>query len=386
MLTKNIRLKKFGIKKNKKKIKYRFLKSLNFYKNHKLIKSFSNDYSYDFSQQQIKKFKKFNSYNLVGMGGSSLGTKAIYNFLKPKVKKNFTFIDNLNSRRQYQSKEKRLNIIISKSGNTLETISNYSVIKKQKNNLFICENSNNYVRSLARKLNCQIINHKNYIGGRYSVLSEVGMLPAIFMGLKPEKFKNFNNLIKNKNFINSLLDSVVSTIYFLSKKKYNSVILNYDELSHDLFAWYQQLVAESLGKNSKGILPMVSSMPKDNHSLMQLYLDGPKNCFFTFFDVNDHSGQKVKNSQLLNSFNYLKNKNLYQIKSAQKKATENVFRIKKIPFRSFKVLLRSEEALGELFTFFMLETILLGDAMKVNPFDQPSVELIKTETKKILTN
>ena len=212
------------------------------------------------------------------------------------------------------------------------------------------------------------------------------MLPAIFMGLKPEKFKNFNNLIKNKNFINSLLDSVVSTIYFLSKKKYNSVILNYDELSHDLFAWYQQLVAESLGKNSKGILPMVSSMPKDNHSLMQLYLDGPKNCFFTFFDVNDHSSQKVKNSQLLNSFNYLKNKNLYQIKSAQKKATENVFRTKKIPFRSFKVLLRSEEALGELFTFFMLETILLGDAMKVNPFDQPSVELIKTETKKILTN
>ena len=386
MLTKNIRLKEFGIKKNKKKIKHRFLKALNFYKNHKLIKSFSNDYSYDFSQQQIKKFKKFNSYNLVGMGGSSLGTKAIYNFLKPKIKKEFTFIDNLNSRKEYQSNEKKLNIIISKSGNTLETISNFSAIKSQRNNLFISENSNNYVRTLARKLNCQIINHKNYIGGRYSVLSEVGMLPAIFMGLKPEKFKNFNNLVKNKNFINSLLDSVVSTIYFLSKKKYNSVILNYDELSHDLFAWYQQLVAESLGKNSKGILPMVSSMPKDNHSLMQLYLDGPKNCFFTFFDVNDHSGQKVKNSQLLNSFNYLKNKNIYQIKSAQKKATENVFRTKKISFRSFKVLQRSEEALGELFTFFMLETILLGDAMKVNPFDQPSVELIKTETKKILTN
>ena len=386
MLTKNIRLKEFGIKKNKKKIKHRFLKALNFYKNHKLIKSFSNDYSYDFSQQQIKKFKKFNSYNLVGMGGSSLGTKAIYNFLKPKIKKEFTFIDNLNSRKEYQSNEKKLNIIISKSGNTLETISNFSAIKSQRNNLFISENSNNYVRTLARKLNCQIINHKNYIGGRYSVLSEVGMLPAIFMGLKPEKFKNFNNLVKNKNFINSLLDSVVSTIYFLSKKKYNSIILNYDELSHDLFAWYQQLVAESLGKNSKGILPMVSSMPKDNHSLMQLYLDGPKNCFFTFFDVNDHSGQKVKNSQLLNSFNYLKNKNIYQIKSAQKKATENVFRTKKISFRSFKVLQRSEEALGELFTFFMLETILLGDAMKVNPFDQPSVELIKTETKKILTN
>ena len=183
-----------------------------------------------------------------------------------------------------------------------------------------------------------------------------------------------------------MLDSVLSTKYFLAKKKFNSVILNYDELSIDLFQWYQQLIAESLGKNSKGILPLISSMPKDNHSLMQLYLDGPKNCFFTFFDVNDHDSQKINNSEILHSFNYLKNKNLYQIKSAQKKATENVFRKKKIPFRSFKVLLRSEEALGELFTFFMLETILLGDAMKVNPFDQPSVELIKTETKKILIN
>ena len=77
---------------------------------------------------------------------------------------------------------------------------------------------------------------------------------------------------------------------------------------------------------------------------------------------------------------------MYQIKSAQKQSTETVFRKRNIPFRSFKVLLRSEKALGELFTFFMLETILLADFMKINPFDQPSVELIKTETKSILTN
>ncbi len=386
MLTKNIRLKEFGIKKNKKKIKSKVLKILNFYQNHKLIKSFSKNYSYDFSKSQIEKFRKFRSYNLIGMGGSSLGAKAIYNFLRPKIKKEFIFIDNLNSKKRYQKKNKNLNIIISKSGNTLETISNYSIIKGKKKNIFICENSNNYIKSLAKKLNCEIINHKNFIGGRYSVLSEVGMLPAIFMGLKPEKFKNLNNLIKSKNFLNSLIDSVVSTTYFLSQKKLNSIILNYDELSLDLFAWYQQLIAESLGKNSKGILPLVSSMPKDNHSLMQLYLDGPKNSFFTFFDVNDHDIQKINNSEILYSHNYLKNKNLYQIKSAQKNATEIVFKKKDIPFRSFKVLLRSEEALGELFTFFMLETILLGEIMKINPFDQPSVELVKNETTKILKN
>ncbi len=386
MLTKNIQFNGFEIKKNRVKIKSNILKKLDAYKDHKLIQSFSEDYIYDFTQSEIKKFKNFKSYNLIGMGGSSLGSKAIYKFLKPKIKKKFTFLDNLNSKKNNKISNKSLNIIISKSGSTLETIANYSSIKTNKKNLFICENSNNYIKSLARKLNCKVINHKNYIGGRYSVLSEVGMLPAIFMGLKPDKFKNFNTLVKNKNFVNSLVDSVTSISYFLVNRKFNSIILNYDELSLDLFSWYQQLVAESLGKDSKGILPLVSSMPKDNHSLMQLYLDGPGNSFFTFFDVDDHDNQKIINREILPSLNYLKNKNLYQIKSAQKKATEAVFRKRNIPFRSFKVLLRSEEALGELFTFFMLETILLADFMKINPFNQPSVELIKTETKRILTN
>ena len=386
MFTKNIRLKRFGVTKNKQKIKIHVLKKLDFYKQNKLIKSFSKNYLFDFNNNKIKRYKKYSNFNLIGMGGSSLGARAIYNFLKPKIKKNFSFLDNLNSRNNYQKKNQNINIIISKSGNTLETISNYSSLKDNNNNIFICENTNNYIKNLANKLSCLIINHKNYIGGRYSVLSEVGMLPAIFMGLNPEKFKNFNNLIKNKNFLDSLIDSVVSTSYFIKKKKYNSILLNYDELSKDLFEWYQQLVAESLGKNSKGILPVISNMPRDNHSLMQLYLDGPKNSFFTFFNVVDHDNKKINNSKLLSTHKYLKNKNLYQIKYAQKIATENIFKKKNIPFRSFNVLRRSEEALGELFTFFMLETILLAETIKVNPFDQPAVELIKTETNRILKN
>ena len=387
MLTKNIRLKGFGITKNKKKIALQVLKKLSFYKKTRLINSFSENYRFDFNNNIVNKFKKYTNFNLIGMGGSSLGAKAIYNFMKPKIKKKFNFLDNLNSRNNDQkNKDQAINIIISKSGNTLETIANYSSLKQKNKNIFICENTNNYIKNMANKLNCLIINHKNYIGGRYSVLSEVGMLPAVFMGLKPKNFKNLNYLVKNKFFINSLIDSVVSTSYFIKKKKYNSIILNYDELSKELFEWYQQLVAESLGKNSKGILPVVSNMPRDNHSMMQLYLDGPKNSFFTFFNVVDHDKKKINNSKLLSTLKHLKNKNLYQIKYAQKIATENVFRKRNIPFRSFNVLRRSEQALGELFTFFMMETILLGELTKVNPFDQPSVELIKIETNKILKN
>ena len=125
-------------------------------------------------------------------------------------------------------------------------------------------------------------------------------------------------------------------------------------------------------------------MPKDNHSLLQLYLDGPRNNFYTFFSVREKKSQKFNNTSLFDKYSMLKNKNIYKILDSQKKATENVFRRKKIPFRSFEIINRSEETLGELFCFFILETILLGYLLKVNPFNQPKVELIKSETKKIL--
>ena len=256
--------------------------------------------------------------------------------------------------------------------------------EKKNKNIFITEKKISFLTTLAKKLKIEVIEHKNFIGGRYSVLSEVGMLPAELMGLNEKKFKNFNQLIKNKNFVNSLIENVLAINHFVFNKKTNSIILNYDEKSDSFFRWYQQLTAESLGKKGKGILPLISTMPKDNHSLLQLYLDGPKNNFFTFFSVSEKNSPKINNSNLNSNFSHLKNKNLYKILVSQKKATENVFNKKKIPFRSFNVHSRNEETMGELFSFFILETILLGQLMKVNPFDQPSVELIKKETVKIL--
>ena len=210
------------------------------------------------------------------------------------------------------------------------------------------------------------------------------MLPAELMGLDINKFKQLNNLVKNKKFINSLIINVNNTLLFLKQKKFNSIILNYDESSNSLFQWYQQLIAESLGKKGKGILPIISTMPKDNHSVMQLYLDGPKNNFFTFFYVREKNSNEINKGTILSSYNYLKNKNLAKIIHSQKLATEKVFSKKNIPFRSFEIINRDEKTLGELFCFFILETIMLGRALKVNPYDQPSVELIKKETKKIL--
>ena len=351
-------------------------------KKNEILKSMTPEYKYSFSSKLIKKFKKFSKMRIIGMGGSILGTKAIYSFLNLKIKKKVEFVDNLLPRRNLSSESNLLNLVVSKSGNTLETISNVNIlVKKNQKKIFIVENNDSYLRVLGNKMRAEVIDHNNYIGGRYSVLSEVGMLPASLLGLEEKKFKQLNNLIKNKNFMNLLLRNVSNIIFFLKNKKYNSVILNYDQKSEDFFLWYQQLVGESLGKKQKGIYPLISKMPRDNHSLMQLYLDGPRNNFFTIFNFNDKKSNKLNNKSILKSHNYLKNKTLSQIINSQKEATEKVFQKKKIPFRSFEIKNRNEATLGELFTFFVLETIMIGKALKINPYNQPSVELIKVATK-----
>ena len=379
MLTNNINFKNFTQKQQSKKIVKLFKELIQ--EDNEILNSLKKTYKNSYSKKDINKLRKFSNYILIGMGGSILGTKAIYSFLKDKIKKKFLFKDFYEKKGSTKNKN-CLNLIVSKSGNTLETIINSNLlINKKSKNIFITENKKSYLVDLAQKLKSDIIHHNNFIGGRFSVLSEVGMLPAELMSLNITKFRRLNFLIKNKKFVNSLIKNVSNTLDLIKRNKRNSIILNYDEKSSDLFFWYQQLIAESLGKKSKGILPTISKLPQDNHSLMQLYLDGFKNNFYTFFFVNEKKSQKINNVSLLKSHYYLKNKTLNDIKRSQFEATEKIFKKKNIPFRSFYLKTRNEETLGELFMFFILETILLGKALGVNPYDQPSVELIKKETK-----
>ena len=317
MLTKNIRFKNFSNKSNISKVTKEFKKLIK--SNSEIINSLSSHYSYSFSKNIIKKYKNFFKLRVIGMGGSILGTEAIFNFLRHKIKKNFLFINNINNNSMNKKESKILNIIVSKSGNTLETISNSNIlINKNDKNIFITENKNSYLNNLAKKLKSEIIHHNNFIGGRYSVLSEVGMLPAELMGLNSKKFKLFDNLIKNRLFVNNLVSNVAAILNFVNEKKFNSIIINYDKNSESLFNWYQQLVAESLGKKNNGLLPIVSNMPKDNHSVMQLYLDGFKNNFFTFFYVKEKNSPRINNQEIFLKRNYLKNKNIDQIINSQK--------------------------------------------------------------------
>ena len=217
MITTGIKLINFKKKTNSLNIK-KNLKLILKEKN-QVIESLKTSYQNSFERKKILKYKKASNFRIIGMGGSSLGANAIYDFLKKKIKKNFLFFDNLQKNLKVNDKKKFTNLIISKSGNTVETIVNANIlIKKKDQNIFITEKKNSFLHILANKLKAEIIHHNNYIGGRYSVLSEVGMVPSELMGLNSSKFKQLNNLIKNKKFMNNLVLNVESILYFSKKK------------------------------------------------------------------------------------------------------------------------------------------------------------------------
>ena len=381
---------------NIKKVKKTYSFFLEDLKNFKipLLESYEKDYKFNFSTATVKKFSKYKNIIIFGMGGSILGTKSIYSFFKKKIKKEVFFFDNLDLNLNLEYKKiKNINnscfIVVSKSGNTLETITNLGTVFSKtllKNKLIIItEITDSALMAIANKYDAEIIEHKKFVGGRYSVLSESGMFPVALMGLNLMKFKNLKTLIKNKNFVSSLIQNVAGIYTLQLNRINNSVILNYDSSLNDLGYWYQQLIAESLGKQGKGINPILSFGPKDHHSLLQLYLDGPKDKFFTFINSSKEENKfKITGDIIPSNMRFLKNKNLEFIINAQCNATKNIFKLKKIPFRQITFSKKSEGQLGEIFTFFVLETILLSRLMNINPFNQPAVEEVKIETKKFL--
>ena len=219
-MSSKIKITNFNLKINQtKKINLtKYLKKITSSEWPEFLKSFKKNYKYSYDNKLLKKYKYFKNINIIGMGGSSLGSKAIYKFLHHKIKKKLTFSESLNLNKE--NINKGLNIIISKSGNTLETIVNSNLaLSKNKKNIFITENKNNYLKVLADKLKVVLVEHKNFIGGRFSVLSEVGMLPSQLMGLSENKFKQYNRLIVQKKFLNDLINNTLCTYELIKKKK-----------------------------------------------------------------------------------------------------------------------------------------------------------------------
>ena len=354
----------------------------------------SKDFSLNFKLRDLKRFKMYKNIAIIGMGGSILGIHAIFKFLEKKIKKKLFFFDNIDydnsiNFKQNINKNSVLFIVISKSGNTTETISNFFFINKikknQKNVILISEKQNSALFEISKRYNLFYVEHKCFIGGRYSVLSEVGILPAYLMGINifllRKNLKNFF-LSTKKNLLKESSTKIANIVYL--KKLKNLIFLNYSPRLEKFLYWYQQLVGESLGKKGNGLLPVISSVPKDHHSVLQLYLDGPRDKLFHIFSLEESTKKKIKFKKVSKKINYLNNKDLLKIKDAQKEALIKTLKINKIPFREVKIKKCDEETLGQLFTYFILETSIVGKILDINPFDQPAVEKVKKLTKIIL--
>tara|TARA_B100000767_G_C19759153_1_gene534332 strand:+ start:1192 stop:2409 length:1218 start_codon:yes stop_codon:yes gene_type:complete len=371
----------------------KILKEIN--KKKDIFHSFSKSFKLNLNTSELKKFRKFKQIIIIGMGGSILGTKAIYSFLHHKIKKKIIFFDNLDQCQiENFSKNKisknNLFIVVSKSGNTIETLTNLNLIKKNKlnslNTIVITEKKQNALNKFSKKKKILTIEHKNFIGGRYSVLSEVGMVPAYLMGLSISKIRK--NLLffmkKSQRLFLAKSISKISQIY-LSKKINSVIFFNYcPELDNFVF-WCQQLIAESLGKKKRGLMPVFSPAPKDHHSMLQLYLDGPQDKIFYVLSSNANKKLRIMQNLFGQEFSCYSNKELNEIKIAQKNAFTKVLKRKKIPYREIEVNEINEEVLGELFAHFIIEVTMIAKLIGVNAFDQPAVEEIKLLTKKNLS-
>jgi len=328
---------------------------------------------------------------IIGMGGSVLGTKMLSSFFG--LDKNYYFLDNLNNSTVNDFIKKDLSkfsiFIISKSGQTLETLTNCNIIlnnfkkikKEISKNFIIISEKNTVLHNFARKNNILFFEHNVNLSGRYSVLSEAGLL---MFNLDYKKIIQGINSVLKKDLKKNLINNAATLLTLMTKSKIDthvSLIYSHNLLNYGF--WHQQLLAESIGKNGKDFTPIISECPKDHHSIMQLYLGGKRNKFFTFFKtinnkidqpIIDYFDQKFKKSSLDN------------IVDAQFNATINVFKKNLIPFRVILIDQKKPiQSFISLLVYSMLETAILCKALDLNPFNQPAVEAIKKETYSLLS-
>ncbi len=347
-------------------------------------------------KKKCENLLKFKSLIVFGIGGSCLGGKLISSFGENKNKK-IKFYDTIDEAilvpdLEILNLKETAILFISKSGSTLETIIQYDLISKiykkrivnfQENFFFITE-ENSYLHDIARNINSEVFYFDKKIGGRYSCFSEASLIPALFRNTDIDEYikgakkciLDFN--IKDDNIIDSFKKALQQV-----KEKEQFTLLCYSEKLEIFNNWYTQLIAESSGKNGVGVTPVVAIGTRDQHSMLQLFLDGKNDKFHTI--ITKKPSKKSQQLKIENEkFSYLNNHNISEILYTNSIATFNALKIKNRETRLIELKTLNTYTIGYLNMYFVIENILVCQELNVNPFDQPAVEIIKQEVKNIL--
>jgi len=357
---------------------------------------------YPFMSDDINNLPNLDKYEhlvIIGTGGSTIGGQTLTNLIDCNVHYAYSLnSDSFSKLFNNLPLEKTCFVSISKSGNTSETLAltmlyinevekklGKNAIKEQF--IFITMTSHSPLRKIGEKYECKILEHPENLGGRFSILSLVGLIPAKFAGLDIEKIRAGANLIideiKNRGIASQAIQGAIWQYNLINEGYSNSVIMPYVDKLHSFTLWYKQIWAESLGKEGKGSTPLNSIGTFDQHSQLQLFLDGPRDKIFTLINVEENSQNSLAIPLLIDDENitYLNNKTLEKLNNSHFNATITTLENAGCAVRKIILPDLKEENIGALLMSFMIETIITSRLLKVNPFDQPAVE----EGKKLVT-
>jgi len=360
-------------------------------------------------ESYVKKVSKDYIY-VVGIGGSSLGTKAIYTFLR--TTKNFNkkifFLDTIDPLRlNYLLNLGDLNnsqfIVISKSGSTIEPVSILKYldtkVKISKDNCSVIAGKNTPLWEFASENNLEKFLIPENIGGRFSVFSPVGLIPLAIIGVDIQKLLNGCRIV-HEDFFNQgeYYDLIINKARFLVENKSRfavNIIFSYSSVFRDFNRWFVQLWAESLGKKNingtrQGLTPISLIGPDDQHSFLQLIMDGPRDKTVTFFKIDNLQDESlIPNHEKFSCFDldFLNHKSFNELINLQADSTyEAILYEKDIPCDKITITSIDESNIAKLMYRFLLLTSSVGSFMQINTYDQPGVELGKEILKNKFSN
>lgn len=353
----------------------------------------------------------FDDVVILGAGGSSLGGQTLaalkgYGSSLTASQPRLHFLDNIDPS-TFDSFFERVNpertgfIVISKSGATAETLCQFVIALERwkqalseadikRHFIVITEPKPSPLRQLAHASGIKILDHPLTIGGRFSALSLVGLLPAMIAGVNAPEVRRGGLSVIDRMLGPDLPEPVLGAalnVALLQKKNIsNTVFMPYIDCFNSLGFWFRQLCAESLGKDGRGITPLNALGTVDQHSQLQLYLDGPKDKMFTVIVGAQLKRGGVMPQQLsgFENLSYLAGRTMGDLLDAEQRATIATLVNRGCPTRVIAIKEADECTLGALMTHFMLETMLTARLIGVNAFDQPAVEEGKLLTRQFL--
>lgn len=359
---------------------------------------------------------KYDHFVVLGIGGSSLGTICLQQSLTHLFgQKKLHVLDNIDPALVTEVQdviqlERTLFIVVTKSGGTPETLSQYMYFRNLCNNanleakdhfVFITDPEKGFLRKVANEEGIITFDVPPNVGGRFSVLTAVGLLPAKLIGIDIEELlegaRDMRDAFKSENGDENTPFKLATIQYLLYKKgKSMNVLTPYAQKLIRLSDWYRQLLAESVGKKENndgetvnvGITPVSALGATDQHSQSQLYNEGPNDKFHLFIKVNN-MGMDVAIPMIYSeeeSLQYLKDISFNKLIHTEMEGTVGALTQNDRPSVTLEVEEVNARALGELFLLFEGATAFLGEFFNINAFDQPGVELSKNITKQLLSS